>query len=96
MGEMADWIVEQMQNAEMDGWDLQSEYDQEDFRPSEKTCKFCGETGLRWQNTESGWRLFHFQNWDNTYELHKCELTKDVNDKAPDDYKQYELDIQGD
>jgi hypothetical protein len=34
-----------------------------------KTCKYCGEKGLEWKNTNFGWKLVNF--YDN---IHNCKL----------------------
>jgi len=33
------------------------------------TCKYCNETGLHWEKTEKGWRLFEDEG-----QMHSCRL----------------------
>jgi len=41
---------------------------EEDPEPEDRTCKFCKVSGLHWEDTDSGWRLF-----DENDELHHCQ-----------------------
>lgn len=62
MGEMADFVVEQIQNSH-DDWEsdmIEEELDGP-FPAPTKTCRQCGRAGLHWQisKTSGGWRLYH-------------------------------------
>ena len=35
-------------------------------KPSSKTCKYCGTTGLHWSSTSTGWRL------TDSHGIHEC------------------------
>lgn len=53
-------------------------FDELDFRYDQalgKQCKFCGEDGFWWVQTEKGWRLADRQG------LHLCRRPADANDK---------------
>ena len=64
MGEMADYILDQMFD-EDDGWyepDLEDEYAYHNIR-----CKYCHKAGFYWIETNSGWRLH-----TKTGKIHEC------------------------
>lgn len=50
MGEMADFYIEQHMNAFPDDFWVRKE-------SSRPVCKYCGMRGLKWKETDSGWRL---------------------------------------
>ena len=63
MGEMADWIIDQIIEGMID--------EEEDAIPSAISCKYCGKRGLVWYQFDDTkeWRLFDA----NENKLHKCE-----------------------
>lgn len=44
-------------------------FDEYDYEPRSRptTCKFCGKTGLHWENDDGQWQLYETQ-----YKLHNC------------------------
>ena len=69
MGEMADWMLEQMDDAlgdysgEFDEWWAPECYRQKKI----PTCKYCGATPLKWKNIAGRWFLH-----EKTGEVHDC------------------------
>jgi hypothetical protein len=63
MGDMADWIMEQ---SEVDLYEYQGQYDYEGVK-----CRYCGNRGFIWVETENGWRLM-----TPTGKLHRCKAYK--------------------
>ena len=57
MGDMADMVEDMIF---FDDWDDWSD-------PDNKTCNRCGESGLHWEETTHGWRLFDYRD-----EQHEC------------------------
>lgn len=64
MGEYADYSINDMMDAYPD-W---SPYgSRRGHQPTEVTCKFCGKSGLRWEETDTGWVLI-----EGKYKIHNC------------------------
>lgn len=65
MGEMADFYVDQHMDAFPDDFWANSG----GTRP---VCRYCGRRGLKWKETDQGWRLADA----NTEEIHICKEYK--------------------
>lgn len=65
MGEIADYMIEQMQDdAERDLHEFYNEV--------EVKCKYCGSHHVVWEMTPAGWRLFNTHSMYTTGALHEC------------------------
>jgi hypothetical protein len=42
---------------EADAFERLLDGDEDYYIPAPKTCKYCGEKGFKWGQTENGWRL---------------------------------------
>jgi hypothetical protein len=62
MGEMAEFYIHQHMDAFPDDFWANK-------RHTRPTCKYCGMRGLKWKETDRGWRLSD----SNTGELHTCK-----------------------
>ena len=62
MGDMADWATD---NGAMDDF-----YEDEDGE--DRICNYCGATGLWWEETPKGWRLFERVGSDD-FRMHICK-----------------------
>ena len=68
MGDIADWIIDNMIDNACDLGDYDDSFDDEDYFPTRIECKFCKETGLKWTLCESGYRLV-----DENNTIHECK-----------------------
>lgn len=50
-----------------------------DEQDGEIACKYCGEEGLHWEETDDGWRLFDYEG-----DQHVCREDRVVQDVADD------------
>ena len=99
MGDMADFALEQVMDAEYDRFEYRmgrmsdalaydlgiiDEHGGYNHPPMfstlrapvhNKTCRYCGKTGLHWKNTELGWRL---ADRDNTIQCCEQYVTNKV------------------
>ena len=64
MGEMADWINDDMQEAFPEWCPIGP---RRAHSPAPITCRICGKKNLHWETTANGYRLFTKKN-----ELHVC------------------------
>ena len=62
MGDMADWYLNQAEEAYLNG------EDHEHFDEDRGRCKYCGKDDLHWVELPTGWRL---ENDDG--EVHHCQ-----------------------
>ncbi len=71
MGDMADYLLEQIDWGVGEDWE-QEQYDERQCREETeiKTCKFCGRNKLHWEQREDGWRLCDRRG------IHKCPVVK--------------------
>ena len=70
MGDMADYHLDQMIDAE---YLNEGEWDEEEGIPQATrsvACRYCGSTGLKWCRVNGAWRLYRGK------ELHCCEKYK--------------------
>jgi len=67
MGEMADFLIDDM----MDAYPEWNPYGSVRPASSLKTCKYCGKSTLHWELTGEGWRLFGKKG-----KLHICDKYK--------------------
>lgn len=52
--------------------------------PTDPKCSHCGKTGgLRWKETEYGWRLHEKEHPGNRYVEHRCPTTADGFEDEP-------------
>ena len=70
MGDMADYLLEMS----MDGYEECRGGDVGLFCRHRVSCRYCGESDLRWCNTEDGWRLFDISGKHHCMKQQKAEL----------------------
>lgn len=59
MGEMADYLIDQMMDEEGYWGPVRTRRSRSHPNP---ICRFCGKTGLRWKDTKTGYRLYEGKN----------------------------------